>query len=90
MSDEELLEFPCEFPIKVMGRDTETFEKEVLGIFSRHLEDAEAANISSRPSGSGNFISITVTFEAPSKAQCDLPGTHTNSCCSASETRRST
>lgn len=71
MSNEELLDFPCEFPIKVMGRDTEDFEKEVLGIFSRHLEDVEKADISSRPSGSGNFVSLTITFEAQSKVQID-------------------
>lgn len=71
MSDKELLEFPCEFPIKVMGRDSAAFEKEVLGIFGRHLDDLEAASISTRPSGSGNFVSITVTFEAQSKVQVD-------------------
>lgn len=71
MSDKELLEFPCEFPIKVMGRDTEDFQKVVLGIFGRHLDDVETASISTRPSGSGNFVSITVTFEAQSKVQVD-------------------
>lgn len=73
MSDDkdQLLEFPCEFPVKVMGRDEEAFEQAVLEIFDRHLEDVEAASIRSRPSRTGKFLSITVTFTAQSKAQLD-------------------
>lgn len=73
MSDDkdQLLEFPCEFPVKVMGRDEEAFEQAVLEIFNRHLEDVEAASIRSRPSRTGKFLSITVTFTAESKAQLD-------------------
>lgn len=73
MSDDkdQLLEFPCEFPVKVMGRDEEAFEQAVLEIFDRHLEDVKAASIRSRPSRTGKFLSITVTFTAESKAQLD-------------------
>lgn len=71
MSDEQLLEFPCEFPIKVMGRDDEAFETTVLAIFDQHLEDIEAASISTRPSSTGKFLSITVTFTASSQQQLD-------------------
>ena len=69
--DPELLQFPCEFPIKVMGRDDEAFETAVMNIFDRHLEDVKAASIRTRPSSSGKFLSITVTFTAESKAQLD-------------------
>ncbi len=34
--DQELLEFPCEFPVKVMGRDTEAFRAAALGIIQAH------------------------------------------------------
>ena len=68
---EELLEFPCEFPIKVMGRQSEEFETVVLGIFEKHLDDMNQASVSSKPSGSGNFISLTVVFEATSKEHLD-------------------
>lgn len=69
--DPELLKFPCEFPIKVMGRDDEAFERAVMAIFDRHLEDVKGASIRTRPSSSGKFLSITVTFTAESKAQLD-------------------
>lgn len=68
---ETLLKFPCEFPIKVMGRSAETFEAEVLQIFERHVDDIGNANVTSRPSTSGNFLSVTVVFRAESQAQLD-------------------
>jgi hypothetical protein len=71
MSNEQLLEFPCEIPIKVMGRDEESFETAILAIFDRHLENIEAASIRSRPSSTGKFLSITVTFTASSQQQLD-------------------
>lgn len=69
--DDKLLQFPCEFPIKVMGRDADDFESEVLAIFRRHLGDIDAAQVNARPSSSGNFLSVTVTFRATSQEQLD-------------------
>lgn len=68
---EKLLKFPCEFPVKVMGRSTETFESAVLQIFERHVDDVRSANITKRPSTSGKFLSVTVVFRAESQAQLD-------------------
>lgn len=69
--DDKLLQFPCEFPIKVMGRDADDFEAEVLAIFRRHLGDIDSAQVNARPSSSGNFLSVTVTFRATSQEQLD-------------------
>lgn len=75
MSEDEgngkLLRFPCEFPVKVMGRDAEGFEARVLTVFERHVPNLEAARVSTRPSSSGNFLSVTVTFTAESQEQLD-------------------
>lgn len=75
MSEEEgngkLLRFPCDFPLKVMGRDERNFEDAVLAIFERHLGDLDGADVTSRPSSSGNFLSITVVFRAESQDQLD-------------------
>ena len=68
---EPALRFPTEFPIKVMGRDEPAFEPTVLEIVRRHAgADVELA-VRSRPSAGGNFVSVTVTFEAQSQAQLD-------------------
>src|SRR5690606_24894441 len=69
--DGKLLEFPCEFPIKVMGRDADDFEAEVVAVFARHLGRIDPAQVRARPSSSGTFLSVTVTFRAESQEQLD-------------------
>ena len=72
MSEEEsLIEFPCRFPIKVMGRDELEFEAHVLQIISAHVEDITAEDVSVRSSRNGNFISVTVTVDATSQEHLD-------------------
>jgi putative lipoic acid-binding regulatory protein len=71
MSEESLLTFPCEFPIKVMGRASENFEADVIAIVRKHAPDLTETAISNRPSGNGNYIAITLTVNATSKEQLD-------------------
>lgn len=69
--DGTLLKFPCDFPIKVMGRESKDFEADVRAIFERHLGRLDPAQVNTRPSSSGNFLSVTVTFRAESQEQLD-------------------
>ncbi len=69
--DETLLEFPCEFPIKAMGRGTDDFDLVVVEIIRRHVPDLSETAVATRPSTKGNFISVTVTITATSKIQLD-------------------
>lgn len=69
MQDNELLQFPARFPLKVMGRDEDDFETLVVEIVNRHVEGE--LDVKTRPSRDGNFIAVTVTFEAHSKDQLD-------------------
>lgn len=72
MADEKsLLEFPCEFPIKVMGRSQEGFAQAVLEVVLRHAPDFDAASIAMRPSAKGNYIGLTCTVTARSREQLD-------------------
>ncbi len=68
---EPLLEFPCRFPIKVMGRDESGFQSHVLQIISTHVKDIGADDIAVRPSSKGKFIAITVTIDAQDQDQLD-------------------
>ena len=68
---ESLLEFPCEFPIKMMGRDDDEFRDAALSIVRKHAGTIEADAVRTTPSSNGNFISITVTIDAQSQAQLD-------------------
>jgi putative lipoic acid-binding regulatory protein len=69
--EETYLEFPCLFPIKVMGRCEEDFDVCVVEIIRKHVEDIHEGSVVSRPSAKGNFQSVTVTITAHSKAQLD-------------------
>lgn len=71
MTKESLLSFPCEFPIKVMGRNEPQLEAEVSKIVRRHVPDLGEGAISQRPSGKGNYISLTITINATSQDQLD-------------------
>lgn len=66
-----LLEFPCDFPLKVMGRPTDDFRSLVLGIIRKHAGDVPADRIEERTSRGGNYVGITCTIRATSKAQLD-------------------
>ena len=66
-----LLEFPCEFPIKIMGARVDDFAQVVLEVVLTHAPDFDAATMQMRPSAKGNYLAITCTFRAVSQAQVD-------------------
>ncbi|NWG86218.1 MAG: DUF493 domain-containing protein [Hydrogenophilaceae bacterium] len=71
MSEDTLLEFPCDFPIKIMGSRSEDFAQTMVGIVLRHAPDFAAETVEMRASGSGNYLSVTCTIRATSKSQLD-------------------
>ncbi len=66
-----LLEFPCEFPIKIMGARVDGFAQAVLEVVLRHAPDFDAGAMQMRPSTKGNYLAITCTLNATSQAQLD-------------------
>ena len=66
-----LLEFPCAFPIKMMGRQSTTFSTTAIEIVERHTGPLDASAVRTAPSSKGNFTSVTVTIEARSQRQLD-------------------
>ena len=72
MSEEETaFEFPCQFPIKAMGKTTPTFNETVVNIVLQHIKDLGDYSVKTTLSRGGKFTSITVTIEANSKKQLD-------------------
>jgi putative lipoic acid-binding regulatory protein len=69
--NEGLLEFPCRFPIKMMGRPEGDFRDSALRIIERHAGSIGEADIRTVSSSAGNFVSITVTIDAISQVQLD-------------------
>ena len=68
---DELLQLPCDFPIKVMGKAEDGFAQAVAGAVLKHAPDFDAATMEMRPSKAGNYLSLTCTIRATSQAQLD-------------------
>lgn len=68
---DSLLEFPCEFPIKAMGLNEDSFQTLVENIILNHAEIYADKPVTINPSSSGKYLSVTVTVEAQSKDQLD-------------------
>jgi putative lipoic acid-binding regulatory protein len=65
-----LLEFPCAFPLKIMGRADDALADAVLGIVRRHAPDFDGL-MEARASSGGRYLSLSCTVNAVSRAQLD-------------------
>jgi len=66
-----LIEYPCDFPLKIMGANADGFAQGVFEAVLRHAPDFDPATAQTRTSGKGNYLSLTCTFHAHSQAQVD-------------------
>jgi putative lipoic acid-binding regulatory protein len=65
------LEFPTEFPIKVMGRCDSDLKALTREIVERHTGPLEDESVKARTSSDGNFLALTYTITAQSRTQLD-------------------
>lgn len=63
------IEFPCAYPIKVMGEDVDDFSTAVLQIIRSHAPDLDETSISYRSSRNGRYLSLRVTITATGESQ---------------------
>lgn len=68
---ESVIEFPCKFPIKVIGDARDDFAQAVLNACQTQIADITADAITMRPSKTNKYIALTVTVAAESQAQLD-------------------
>lgn len=71
MNEVSPLQFPTDFPVKIMGRDTPEFHSAVKDIVTRHAAPFDSLPVSRQPSSEGRFVSLTVTIKAESREQLD-------------------
>lgn len=72
MSEQEtLLEFPTDFPIKIMGARRDDFAQAMVDLVLRHAPDFRPETVEMRASRNGNYLSLTCVVRATSKAQLD-------------------
>ncbi len=71
VADGSVLAYPCDFPIKVMGRKQPRFANAVTEIVRKHAPDFDAASVELRPSRQGSYLSVTCVVRATSREQLD-------------------
>ncbi|MDR3501649.1 MAG: DUF493 domain-containing protein [Legionella sp.] len=71
MTETTLIEFPCHFPIKIMGKNSPLFLEEIREIVLNHFPTIEQEKITHKPSKENNFLAITVVVYAENQAMLD-------------------
>ena len=71
MSRETLLEFPCDFPLKIMGAADTGFVQAIVEVVLKHAPEFDAASVELRATRAGNYLSLTCTVRAVSQVQLD-------------------
>jgi uncharacterized protein len=70
-SSSTLIDYPCEFPIKIMGKDEREFAKSVLIIVNRHIPGFDDKSVETRASKKNKYLSLTCTVYVVSQSQLD-------------------
>ena len=71
MNDESPLQFPCDFPIKVMGAGGSAFRALVVALVRQHAPDLDEERVRARDSRTGRYQSVTVVLNARDQSQLD-------------------
>ena len=58
------IEFPCDYPIKVVGRAAADYKQLVIDIVQKHAADLDPEKVELKPSRNGNFYSVRFTITA--------------------------
>jgi len=66
-----LIEYPCEFPLKIFGLQQAGFAQAVLEVVNKHDPGFLAASMEMRASKNARYISLTCTIRATSREQLD-------------------
>jgi len=68
---ESLIQYPTDFPIKIVGDNQEGFEAAITQVLRTHAPDFDITSIQVRESRAGKYLSISATIHARSRAQLD-------------------
>lgn len=71
MIEPSLLDYPCDFPIKILGHTRAGFAQAVLEVVQRHAPDFDASTLGMKASKHGRYLSVTCVVRATSREQLD-------------------
>lgn len=66
-----LIEYPCDFPLKILGHAQPGFAQAVLAVVKRHAADFDDTTLAMKPSKKGKYLSLTCVVRATSRLQLD-------------------
>jgi hypothetical protein len=66
-----VLQFPCDFPLKVIGHNADDFESFVIEIVHHHVPNLDVTIVDTKPSSGGKYLSVSMNFIADSREQMD-------------------
>ena len=69
--ERSLIDYPCAFPIKVMGLQVDGFLEVMLSVARQFDPGFDAATVEQRPSSGGRYLGLTLTVTATSREQLD-------------------
>ena len=69
--EQSLIEYPSQFPIKVMGAHVDGFVEAIATVARAFDPGFDASSIEQRPSKGGNYLGLTITVTATSREQLD-------------------
>ncbi len=69
--EQSLIEYPSQFPIKVMGANVDGFADTIAELARQFDPGFDSATIEMRPSRNSNFLGLTITITATSREQLD-------------------
>ena len=70
-ADPQLLDYPCDFPVKILGHTQAGFAQAVLDIVKRHAPDFDGSTLEIRASKRRKYLSVTCVIRATSREQLD-------------------
>ena len=71
MPGESLLSFPCELPIKVLGRNDAAFREAAWAIVRSHYERIGEDQVTEQQSRQNSYLSLTFVVHAQSREEVD-------------------
>lgn len=70
-TEPSLIEYPCAFPIKIMGRTAPGFAQAIVELVRQHAPDFDPNSVEMRASKQKRYLSLTCTIQATSREQLD-------------------
>ena len=65
------MSFPCDFPLKIIGKNQETLKISVMNIIAKHFSGVEDKQVTITPSQNGNYLSISVVLHVQDQPSLD-------------------